>query len=244
MHFHLPKPLHGWRELVGEIGIIVIGVLIALGAEQLVEDWHWRGEVREADRRMRQDMSADLINAYERFMIDPCLRPRLGELRDELLKNDPVWPGSRDHFANDLYKSGFPSVYRTPDRSWQQTSWLTALNGEVLGHFKPDRVQQFAQLFDQVASFERTQSEEVAIAATLGDLAFAGPIGTAERRANLKVVAKLDALDARILFESQLLLADARTAGMVPDRHGLEEALDQQRTYRGACVRTPARRLL
>ena len=21
MHFHLPKPLHGWRELLGEIGV-------------------------------------------------------------------------------------------------------------------------------------------------------------------------------------------------------------------------------
>ena len=39
MHFHLPKPLHGWRAFTGEVGIIVIGVLIALGAEQIVEDW-------------------------------------------------------------------------------------------------------------------------------------------------------------------------------------------------------------
>jgi len=30
MHFRLPKPLHGWREFAGEVGIIVIGVLIAL----------------------------------------------------------------------------------------------------------------------------------------------------------------------------------------------------------------------
>lgn len=36
MHFHLPKPLHGWREFAGEVGIVVFGVLIALGAEQVV----------------------------------------------------------------------------------------------------------------------------------------------------------------------------------------------------------------
>jgi len=30
MHFRLPKPLHGWREFAGEVGTIVIGVLIAL----------------------------------------------------------------------------------------------------------------------------------------------------------------------------------------------------------------------
>ena len=36
MHFHLPKPLHGWREFAGEVGVIVLGVLIALGALALV----------------------------------------------------------------------------------------------------------------------------------------------------------------------------------------------------------------
>ena len=33
MHIHLPKPLHGWRAFLGEVGIIVLGVLIALAAE-------------------------------------------------------------------------------------------------------------------------------------------------------------------------------------------------------------------
>lgn len=42
MHLHLPKPLHGWRAFAGEVGIIVLGVLIALGAEQLVETIHKR----------------------------------------------------------------------------------------------------------------------------------------------------------------------------------------------------------
>ena len=47
MHFHLPKPLHGWREFIGEVGIIVVGVLVALTAEQLVEAAHWRSEARD-----------------------------------------------------------------------------------------------------------------------------------------------------------------------------------------------------
>jgi hypothetical protein len=41
MHVHLPKALHGWRELLKEVGIIVLGVLIALSAEQAVESLHW-----------------------------------------------------------------------------------------------------------------------------------------------------------------------------------------------------------
>jgi len=41
MHIHLPKPLHGWKEFTNEIFVIVVGVLIALGFEQVVEELHW-----------------------------------------------------------------------------------------------------------------------------------------------------------------------------------------------------------
>jgi hypothetical protein len=29
-HFHLPKPLHGWSEILGEIDIIALGVMMAV----------------------------------------------------------------------------------------------------------------------------------------------------------------------------------------------------------------------
>ena len=241
MHFHLPKPLHGWREFVGEVGIIVVGVLIALGAEQLVEDWRWRSDVRAADRRMSEEISYDLSLAYERFAIDSCLRPRLAELRDQLLKNDPTWPGSRAKFANDLFKPGFPAVYRTPGRPWSQATWLTALNGGVVGHFRPERAQKLASLFESVALLKQSQSEEEDLAETLGDLAFAGPLSSADRRANLKVVARLDALDARILLDARVLLSDARDTGINVDPRLFRQLLAQQRSYRGTCVRNPTK---
>ncbi len=60
MHIHLPKPLHGWREFVGEVGVIVIGVLIALGAEQVVERARWAREVRDARAAIHREMTFDL----------------------------------------------------------------------------------------------------------------------------------------------------------------------------------------
>ena len=238
MHFHLPKPLHGWREFAGEVGIIVVGVLIALGAEQMVQNLHWRAEVRETDQRVQKDVVANLTNAEERFAIDPCLRPRLTELRDALLIDRPIWPGSQARFANDVYKSEFPSVYRTPVRPWIETSWHTAQNGETLSHFDPDRVQQLAPLFDDADALREMQAEEVSASEDLGDLAFPGSITAAERRSHLKTVAKLDALDSRILYLAQLLRVDARNAGIAPDPNSVREAVKQQRAYRGACVKS------
>ena len=55
MHFHLPKPLHGWREFAGEVAIIVLGVLIALGAEQLLESWRWQVRAQDARERLRAE---------------------------------------------------------------------------------------------------------------------------------------------------------------------------------------------
>lgn len=48
MHFHLPKPLHGWHKFAGEVGIIVVGVLIALASEQVVELIHMLSQITAA----------------------------------------------------------------------------------------------------------------------------------------------------------------------------------------------------
>jgi hypothetical protein len=241
MHVQLPKPLHGWREFAGEVGVVLLGVLLALVAQQLVQDWQWRGDVRDADRRISEEISYDLAMAYERFAIDPCLRPRLGELRAELTDDGPTWPGSRAHFANDLYKSDFPGVYRTPGRPWMQASWLTALSSGVVGHFRPERAQELGALFDVVALLKQYQSEEEDSAESLGDLAFASPMTSAERRANLKVVARLDALDGIILLDARVLIDDARKAGIHADPTVLKGLVDEQRSYRGTCVRDPGK---
>jgi hypothetical protein len=80
MHFQLPKPLHGWREFVGEVGIIVIGVLIALGAEQLVEDWRWSHETEAARAALRREAADNLQAARTRVQLQPCVDRRLKEI--------------------------------------------------------------------------------------------------------------------------------------------------------------------
>ena len=80
MHFHLPKPLHGWREFLGEVGIIVLGVLIALGAEQFVESLHWRHQVHETRKAIDAEVSHDLTALQFRLNQRDCVAARLEEL--------------------------------------------------------------------------------------------------------------------------------------------------------------------
>src|SRR6185437_6380654 len=57
MEIHRPKSWHGLRELAKEIGVIVIGVLLALGGEQLVEALHRGEQARLAERAMRLELA-------------------------------------------------------------------------------------------------------------------------------------------------------------------------------------------
>lgn len=59
MQSRLPKPLHGWRAFVGEVGIIVRGVLIALGAGQVVEAIHERTELWDLRSALRAELADD-----------------------------------------------------------------------------------------------------------------------------------------------------------------------------------------
>lgn len=80
MHIHLPKPLHGWRAFVGEVGIIVIGVLIALSAEQVIETVHAHQRIRETRAALDAELSRDLAAFEWRASHRSCVRPRVAEL--------------------------------------------------------------------------------------------------------------------------------------------------------------------
>jgi hypothetical protein len=81
MHVHLPKPLHGWRALVGEVGIIVLGVLIALGAEQLVQNMHLRAEARDAHEAVRAEVELNMGRLASRSSQKGCVERRIGEIQ-------------------------------------------------------------------------------------------------------------------------------------------------------------------
>jgi hypothetical protein len=100
MHFHLPKPLHGWREFLGEVGIIVLGVLIALGAQQVAESLNQREEARDADRAIRSELEQNMAKLRSRWQKRGCVSRRLDELQALIRSGDvggaiktPNWVG-------------------------------------------------------------------------------------------------------------------------------------------------------
>jgi hypothetical protein len=80
MHIHLPKPLHGWRQFAGEVGIIVLGVLIALAAGKVAQDLTWRSDVHDFRAAVNNELQYDLAAGKYRIRQSPCVQRRLAEL--------------------------------------------------------------------------------------------------------------------------------------------------------------------
>jgi hypothetical protein len=84
MRIHPPRPLHGWRAFAGEVGIIVLGVLIALGAEQVAEKLHERSEGKQANAAIRAELEYNLARLRSRLTIRPCVEHRIAEIQQLL----------------------------------------------------------------------------------------------------------------------------------------------------------------
>ena len=77
MEIHKPKPIHNWRDFLKEVGTIVLGVCIALSAEQAVEWFHWRAQVQEARETIASEMSRNISFAIYRTRLVRCVEQRL-----------------------------------------------------------------------------------------------------------------------------------------------------------------------
>ncbi len=74
------KPLRGWREFLGELGIIVLGVCIALGADQALKTYNQRNEMRELRSAIDQEIALGILMYEARLRQSTCAEARLVEL--------------------------------------------------------------------------------------------------------------------------------------------------------------------
>ena len=81
--FRLMKlnPPHGWSAIGWELLIVTLGVLIALGAQQMVEAANWRREVAGFRDSVRGEISRDLWTYPYRSAQKRCINARLDELQ-------------------------------------------------------------------------------------------------------------------------------------------------------------------
>ena len=156
MHFHLPKPLHGWREFFGEVGIIVVGVLIALGAEQVVETWHQSHEAEKSIAAVRYELAQFAGVFDERRLVQTCLERRLRQLDIHLRS------ARRTGRLQDLGVIGRP-----PTRPLPVAAWEAALANGTAAHFEDQERNALSTIYSVAPGYSAAVEEEGAMWATL-----------------------------------------------------------------------------
>ena len=148
MQLRIPKPLNGWRQFAGEVGIIVLGVLIALGAQQLVEAYNWRREVAGFRDSVRGEIEINLGTYPYRAKQKECIKARLDELQRWL----------------DGWRAGRPQKLTAPigvvaSRVIRTSVWASRDPG-TFAHMPRAEKEQYADLYDEFANNEVHRLDE------------------------------------------------------------------------------------
>jgi len=149
MHFHLPKPLHGWREFLGEVGIIVVGVLLALGAEQVVETLHWRHQTAEERAVLDDEILSNLTAIQVRMVQEPCIRRRLDEIAVVLRRAKAHEP------LGLIGEVGIPIP-----AGGSKGTWNIAVGGQALAHMSQEEQDNYSGAFANFDNWDQLRADE------------------------------------------------------------------------------------
>ena len=138
------NPPNGWRAVVWELGIVTLGVLIALAAQQWVEDRTWRQKAGDARLALREELRATHFRAVEWRVVEPCIQAQLDRLEQRVLTTgnrlEPA-PTFRDRFGR--------FNLRAPGRNYINSVWTSVIDEGVSSHLRSDERQGLATQYHE-----------------------------------------------------------------------------------------------
>lgn len=142
-------PPHGWNAVAWELVIVTVGVLMALGAQQTVEEWNWNAVADEERELLRSEVRDNLNAIQDRLVVEPCLTRRLDEIRIVLERAAAGAPlGIKGQVGLPLPSPG------------AKGAWNIALAGQGLSHMPQAEQLGFSNAFTNFESWDRIREEE------------------------------------------------------------------------------------
>jgi hypothetical protein len=208
---HKPKAVHSWREMLTEVGVIVIGVAIALAGEQTVEALHWKSKVTDAEAAMGHEMSGDLAYAAQQLAMRDCAKKYLARMEMAVTNR-------RADTLRQLVAMGPPfTTY-----PWVIESWTAAINSQIPDHIARDRLAAYAVAFRRISTERELQ---FTMKDHFAEIAGARLTDKPTLEISYAQLAALDKLRAEhgltLAIATTLLNADGKYLGIMPDAQQL-----------------------
>ena len=142
------KPPHSWNAVAWELAIVTLGVLIALGAQQIVEAMQWRREVAGFRESVRQEIAINLGTYPYRAKQKTCIKRRLDELQHWL----DSW--------RDGQPLGITGPIGIPASRVIATSVWESRDPGTFAHMPREEKEEYAFLYDEFANNELHRLDE------------------------------------------------------------------------------------
>ena len=240
MHIHPPKPPHSWSDLLREVGVIVVGILLALGAEQIIERLHWREQTRIAEEGIKGELKTSLMNVYERLIVAPCLRGQIRVLGTRLREPGTHWTAAPFKLQGSTIDTELPRVYRAPSRAYTDDVWKNAVSAGVIGHMAVARVAFFSEQYHETEAMERFQDAEADAASRLTVLGGDAELSPDARATLLGNLGDVDYTNSLMVNIAEDLIINQRNASLHYDKAAVErdrsKLVRYERALRGSCV--------
>jgi len=179
-------PRRGWRAFAGEVGIIVLGVLIAVGIGKVVEALDWRDKLASAKIVLDKEISESGEPILtERQRVTPCLRRQLDHLRTAILA-----AGSNGVQVPTYTFLGVPRVYVHPIRTWARSTWESVVADNIPAQMNADEREVYRNYFDQMRRIDDDNKDEAVAASDLMPLHDGLRLDAATRVEFLRIIAR------------------------------------------------------
>ena len=213
MRLRIPTPIHGWRQFAGEVGIIVVGVLVALGAQQVVEDRQWSNQVAEARTSLDNQLVESKFASLERIAIAGCTDRQLDFV-------DEVIGGERPAKGLNIKIGAL--------RLWSTSAWESATASGAVARMPANTRNDYAGLFSFTTALGEINRTEFDTAASLRTLEHHTELNDVSRDRLAQAVAKLRAINAIMKIGAEQWLQGAKPLHLKLE--GAEADLDRAKT--------------
>ena len=152
---HAPHhPVTTWKEVFIHIGIVTVGLLLAIGLEQTVEYFHHRHQVAETRKALEIERKINVVRfqteTEEMRRVVPLLKGNIAiyqYLRQHPGAPEEKWPGKLHLYAHNL---GYMDVV-----------WQTSQNSNVLLYMPQGEVRKLSSFYTSLKRLNDLNTQKV-----------------------------------------------------------------------------------
>ena len=204
------SPSMGWRAFWSEIVIVVLGVVIALAANEAVEEWNWQNKVEDGEARLQGDITWVFLWSAEKSVTQPCVDAQLAAMGSNVLESaDTLLPLPVGTVLDRQW------VVRMPTRPYRFPVWEALLADGTASHFPPHRLAILGRISHDMAqarAYEAQTRDLDGALLVMRDPFALDPVVRADLLTNINRLRSLSGTERLYARQRMRMIADAGNA--------------------------------